>query len=257
MSLIHSPILLTQCKAYHSIDVISKEIETLLKIDSAKDFNIHISLPFSYIEPINKKFPSNEFQAGAETLLSTDTGSFTGSIAGKILQNVKAKFVLIGTPEERIQSTSHQLKSKIKTALEHDIQSFVCVNDTLQEYQDKISKQTLIAQIKDSLEGLPLEDLKKVFIVYNADWINRTPWEAKSHELEEAYSTFKEAIQEALGSEHFSSFKIIVAVPAYSQDVAELIQSFKDNSNHFSGYSIGILSESAGYLQPLMNKVNL
>lgn len=256
MSLINNPILLAQCKAYHSIDIVSKELETLLKIDSAKDFNIHISLPFSYIEPIYKKFSNHEFQAGAEVLLPAEEVSFSESIAGKILQSVQAKFVLIGTPEERLLSTPHQLNNKIKAALNHEIQPFVCISDTLQEHQDKTNKQSFITQIKNCLDGLSPESLTKIFIVYNAEWISQTPWEAKSPELEEAYATFRDAIQEVLGSDILSSLKLIVAVPAFSQDVAQLIQNLKAQPIPFSGYSIGILSESAEYLQPLVNKVS-
>lgn len=253
MNIENPSILLAQCKAYHPIDDISKEIEALLKIDSTKDFNIHISLPFSYIEPISQKFPSREFHLGAESLLSAEEGSFTVSVNGKLLQEANAKFVLIGTPEDRIFNNGpHQLKNKIKAALDNHIQPFVCVNDTLQEYQEKESKQILIAQIKECLEGFSTDDLKKIFIVYNAEWISRTPWEAKSPELEEAYSTFKEALQEALGPDHFPSLQLIAAIPAFSQDAAQLVQSLKAHS--FIGYSVGILSESAEYLQPLVSK---
>jgi triosephosphate isomerase (TIM) len=238
----NTPILLAQCKAYHSIDDIAKEIETLLKIDSTKDFHIHVSLPYSYIEPIAKKFP-NGCLFGSETILPVDEGSFTASVAGKLLQEVNAKFVLIGTPEERaLHPTTHHLKNKIKAALDHQIVPFVCIADTLQQHQDKESKQVLTAQIKECLEGFSPEELKKIFIVYNAEWISSTPWEAKSPDLEEAYTIFKEVVQEV----NMPPEQLIAAIPAYSQEAAALVETLS-----FAGCSVGILSESAAYLQPL------
>lgn len=254
----HSPILLAQCKAFHPLEDISKEIETMLKIDSTKDFKIHISLPYSYIEPISKQFPSNELNLGAEQILSIEEGSFTASIAANLLKEANAKFVLIGTPEERASfpAGSQLLVNKIKKALEDHIQPFICVGDTLQEHQDKMTKQILISQLKDCLSGFSSEDLQKIFIVYNAEWISRTPWEAESPELKEAYTLFREAVKEALEPEIISHHQLIVAIPAYSQDVNQLIKILNTDTNPFVGYSLGILSSSAEFLQPLVTLSN-
>lgn len=256
MDNLNSPILLAQCKAFHPIEDIYKEIESLLKIESNKEFNIHISLPYSFIGPTTKKFEADDIQIGAEILLDAGEGSFTGSIAGRLLDEVGAKFVLIGTVQDRTShaETSHSLKTKVEAALKSKAQAFICIGETLQEHQDKASKKVLVEQLKDCLEGIPAEELNKIHIVYNVEWISRTPWEAKSPELHEAYQTFRDAITEVITPESIIHKQLIVAIPAYSQDIAQLIQSFKSAPIPFVGYSVGILGSSAEYLQPLKTK---
>ncbi|HEV8052156.1 MAG TPA: triose-phosphate isomerase, partial [Parachlamydiaceae bacterium] len=90
----NTPILVAQCKAFHTVEEVSQEIESLLKIHPAKSLNIHVSLPYSYMDPISEKFPENTFQIGAEIMLDTDENSFTGSIAGKLLEEKKVGFIL-------------------------------------------------------------------------------------------------------------------------------------------------------------------
>lgn len=246
-------ILLAQCKAFHPLEEIAKEISSLLKIESINDFNIHISLPYSYMAPIKQQFPQENIHLGAEVFLNADEGCFTVSIAGRMVKEANGKFVLIGTPQDRTNiSESHHLKEKLKAALEHKIIPFICVGESLQEHQDKNSKKIIIEQLKDCLEGIPPEALKDIFIVYNAEWISRTPWEADSFDLKEAYQSFREAVVEATAPQEISSQQLIVAVPGYSQDISQLIQTLNNSEQPFHGYSLGILGSSAEYLQPLI-----
>lgn len=243
------PILLAQCKAFHTVEEIGKEIATLLKIDSVNDFDIHISLPYSSIETIKKQFATDKIKFGAEVVLNADEDSFTSSIAGRMLVDANAEFVLIGSMQDRIDHADH-LKNKVKAALNHHVRPFVCVGETLQEHQDKNAKSVLSAQLKDALEGFSPEDMKNVYLVYNAEWICRTPWEKDSVDLKEAYQNFSEAVLESLGADVIPPSQIIIAVPGYSSDIGELIHTLKD-AVPLQGYSIGILSSSAEYLQPL------
>lgn len=254
METTHRPILLAQCKAYQSIDEISKAIENLLKTQSTNYFDIYISLPYSFIEPLSKKFEAENIVIGAETLLDTDEGSFTASIVGKMLKEAKAKFVLIGTDQDRTSppSQSQHSKRKVKAALDANIPPFVCIGETFQEHQDKVAKDILKNQLKDSLEGFSSEELKDLYIVYNVEWIAQTPWEANSPELHEAYTTFKETVNDVLGAEAISSNQLMITVPAYSEELKILVQQLQENSDSPKNFSIGILALSSEFLQPLV-----
>lgn len=256
METLKSPLLMAQCKAYHSIEDISREIQSLLKIHSPKSLDIHISLPYSFIDPILNKFPANEFKVGAEIMLNTDKNSFTGSIAGKMLEEAKVKFTLIGTDQDRISHSANagQLKNNVTTALHSNVQPYICIEETLQEFQDKASKEVLLLKLKTCLDGLTVEEMKNIFIIYNAEWISRTPWENSSPEIHAAYKIFREVVNEATGEGNISSSQLIVAIPAYSEDVSLLIKSLQEESDPFLGYSVGILGSSAEYLIPIAVK---
>lgn len=246
------PILLAQCKAYQSLEEITLAIENLIKIESSAHFNIHVSLPYSFIEPLSQKFSEQNIQMGMENLLDADEGSFTASILDKMTDHVKAKFVLIGTSQDRFSHSqnTHHLKNKVKAALSSQVKPFICIGENLQEHHDKLSKEILISQLKDCLEGLSTEELNNLYIVYNAEWISNTPWEAESSGLKEAYKIFEGVVKETVPDYTFSPSQLIITIPVYSEDVSKLIASLQ-TSQTFAGYSIGILGLSSELLQPL------
>lgn len=250
------PIILAQCKAYQSLEEITTAIENLIKIQPPTHFNIHVSLPYSFIEPLSKKFESQQITFGAEVFLDADEGSFTTSIAGKLLEKLKAKFVLIGTAQDRNSHSpsSHHLKNKVKAALDAKIHPFVCIGETLHDHQDKISKDVLTTQLQDCLEGFSPEELHNIHIVYNAEWISRTPWEAASPELQDAYHVFHEVVKETLITNDQNHLQLILSVPAYSEELPQLITSLKTPDQQLAGYSLGILGLSSEFLQPLEDK---
>lgn len=255
METLKKPILLAQCKAFHTVEDVSREIESLLKIHSPRALDIHISLPYSFIDPIREKFPESEFKPGAEVMLDTTEGSFTASIAGKMLEDAKVAFTLIGTPQDYL-SHAHSLKNNVTTALKSNVQPFICIGETLQEHQDKASKDVLLTQLKSHLEHLTPEELKNIYIIYNAEWISRTPWEAASPELHDAYQTFRDVVNEATGEGAILPSQLIVAIPAYSEDLPALIKSLQAQPSPFHGYSVGILGSSAEYLKPILVEQN-
>jgi triosephosphate isomerase len=248
----NTPILLTQCKAYYSLEEISKAIDNLIEIQSTR-LNIHISLPYAFMEPMLKIFTNKGIHIGAEILLNADEGTFTASIVGKMLEASKATFALIGTSQDRTSHSSspHHLTNKVKEALKAKVTPFICIGDTLQEHQDKVAKQVLTTQLKDCLDGISNEEIENIYIVYNAEWISRTPWEATSQNLQEAYQIFREVVNEYVEPESKVHDQLIVAVPAYSEDVSALIKSLQMASHAFSGYSVGLLGLSSAFLQPL------
>lgn len=251
------PILLAQCKAYQSLEDVSKIIDHLIKLYPPSDFHLHVSLPYSFIEPIQQKVQGADVKVGAEVLLDADEGSFTASNAGKMLEKTKAQFVLIGTTQDRTSHsiTSHHLKNKVKAVLKTAVPPFVCIGETLHEHQDQKSKEILISQLKDTLEGVSAEELKPVHLVYNAEWICRTPWEAASPELHEAYKTFDDVVREVLGEGAIAQAQKIIAIPAYSKELPSLIHNLQSSLHVAGGYSLGILTLSSEFLQPLFEKV--
>lgn len=251
-------LLLAQCKAYHSLEDTSKEIENLLKIQAHEAFTIHVSLPYSFLGHLITTFNDKRLNLGAETLLDADEGCFTATISGKMALESKAQFVLIGTPQDRFfhSTGSHQLKNKLKSALENNIMPFICIGETLNEHQDRKAKEILKAQLKDSVEDISNEMLKKLYIVYNAEWISSAPWAATSSDLKEAYQTFREVVTETFEPGTISHEQLIVAVPAYSKDLHELINILKEIPDPFGGYSMGILGLSSEFLQPLIIQSN-
>lgn len=252
------PIVLAQCKAYQTLEEVSKIIDHLIALYPPHDFHLHVSLPYSFIESIRKKVEGQEISVGAEILLDADEGSFTASNAGRMLERTGAQFVLIGTSQDRTShsASSNHLKSKVKAVLTTKVPPFVCIGETWHDHHDRKSKEILTDQLKDVLEGLSTEELAPIHLIYNAEWISRTPWEADSPELRQSYQTFHDVVNEVLGEGTISKEQRLVAVPAYSRELPKIIRYLQEDPESASGYSLGILTLSAEFLQPLLERVS-
>lgn len=173
----------------------------------------------------------------------TDEGAFTVDISDKVLAQEEAQFVLIGTPQDRALCLlkGHSLQSKCTTALKGKIPPFICLAETWQEHEDGLSKQILSQQLKAVVEGIPVEELKGLHIIYNAVWINDSLWKVTEEILEKSYIAFKEVVEETLDPSIHGSLHLIPAVPTRCEKLSEIASIMQRPSYAFAGLSLGTI----------------
>ena len=91
--------------------------------------NFYAALPYHHLKEATAKFKDSGITFGASMLNSIKEGSFTAPIAVKMLKNAGAKFVLIGSREERelFQVDDAHVREKVKKALAEDLKPILCV----------------------------------------------------------------------------------------------------------------------------------
>ena len=116
----------------------------------------------------------------------------------------------------------------------------VCVGETEEELYSGQSKAALTKQLTETLADLTPEQLHGLHLLYDAAWINRSPWEASNKQLQNAYKTFKEALAESFKKEIAANFNLLYAVPTFSPDLLPIIASLPA-----AGYSLGKLNANS------------
>ena len=107
-----SPILLVRCKAYHTLEETQQNIEHFVSTQTISNANICFALPYTFVEPISAKLTDLPVTLGAETMLSADQGSFTETVAAKILKKVGAQFVLLESEDRTIAGDHTGIKKR-------------------------------------------------------------------------------------------------------------------------------------------------
>lgn len=242
------PLLLAQFKAYHSLDETLETIKTLITEQAASKLRMHFAVPYSFLDPLTKQL-APEITVGAEMMLNTDEEAFTQTVAGKMLKDAGAKFVLIGDVDERrvYNPNAATISSKIVNALENGIRPIVCIGETLEQFHAEQSREVLQNELFESLGELTFEQLQGLHILYDAPWINRTPWEAASEELHKAYHMVREVLNDLFVEEIADTLRIIYAVPTFSNDLPQLMKALPA-----SGYSLGVMTQTAAELSHLI-----
>ncbi len=239
-----APLLLAHYKASHSFEETLNSIETFVAKQDGSNLNICLATPFSFIEPLIQHFADKKVTVGAEHLLSVAEGSFTASIAGSMLTEAGAQFVLIGSNDERRDSSFQiaALKSKLQRALSAGLRPILCIGETEEEFHNDASHTVLTKQLTESLADMPPEELAKLSLLYDAAWINRIPWEASNPALQKAYKTFNDILAATFTPEVLPHIKVMYAVPTYSSELPQVIAALPA-----AGYSLGELN-AAGQL---------
>ena len=246
------PRIVVQVKAFHPLDENIKSLQLFIDNLPAKSGSIFVSAPYTQIESLTSTFSQNGITVGANEMVSALPSSFTGSIAGRMVNSSEARFVLIpalgaNAAEETEVAAS---KEKVKAALKANITPYITLNETWEEHHDGLSKEAMSKRLRTTLEGLSDEELKKLIIVYSAQWILGGLWEASSSDLSNAYKCVAETVKETF-PEKISLSQLIISVPSYSIELSSLIATLQRQNEKFLGFLCGDLGPGTTQMHPL------
>ena len=82
------------------------------------------------------------------------------------------KYVIIGHSERRqyFNETDEACNKKVLVALENGLRPILCVGESLTEREQDVTMEVIRKQIKIALQGVAVEDIKKVVIAYEPIW---------------------------------------------------------------------------------------
>jgi len=109
---------------------------------------------------------------GSQNCSEQIKGAFTGELGPSFLQELGVKFSLIGHSERRhiYQESTPTCIKKVQNALENKIQVVYCIGETLQEFDNNQTEQTLRNQLVPLLEVLKASNQSSVVIAYEPVW---------------------------------------------------------------------------------------
>jgi triosephosphate isomerase len=128
--------------------------------------------PFTSLETAHQAVQGSQIVIGAQNMDYRDSGAFTGEISPIMLTELKVKYVVIGHSERRqyFGETNTTVNSKIKAALAHNLIPIVCVGETLDERENKLTDAVVSRQVVAATQGLTSSELKKMIFAYEPVW---------------------------------------------------------------------------------------
>ncbi len=108
----------------------------------------------------------------AENVHFEASGAFTGEISVGMLQELDVKWVILGHSERRqyFNETDETVNKKTLAAFAGGLTPIVCVGETLEEFEAGKTEEVVRRQVAGALEGLYVEDAKKLVIAYEPVW---------------------------------------------------------------------------------------
>ncbi|CUI16582.1 triosephosphate isomerase [Candidatus Protochlamydia naegleriophila] len=200
----HRPVVITgNWKMYKTIQEAQSFVSQLIPVVEEDDVGVWLAVPFTAIYSLAQEVQKTPLMIGAQNMNDASEGAFTGEIAGKMLKEAGASFVLLGHSERRrlYHEDNAFINRKVKRALEAGLRPVLCVGETLQEYEAGETQHVIQTQLTECLKELAAEQLKSLVIAYEPVWAIGHGQSATPEIAQEVQSFCRQVMAEQFSSE--------------------------------------------------------
>lgn len=157
---------------YKTIDQTADFIESLAPLVENIPLEVFLAVPFTSIQTAAEKAKQTKMVIGAQNMNDASEGAFTGEIAGKMLTNAGAKFVLLGHSERRryYHESNELINKKLKRAVADGLIPVLCFGETGKDRDEGKMQEVVKEQITKGLADLTAEQLKGLILAYEPIW---------------------------------------------------------------------------------------
>ena len=144
------------------------------------------SLFLSYLISNNKNLFS-----GSQDVSIYNEGAYTGEFSAKMLSNLNIGFSIVGHSERRLlfDENNEKINLKSKNLIENNIIPVICIGETLDQKEKKITKNVLKKQIQESLPNI--SNFRNTIIAYEPIWAIGTGLTPSLSEIDEVHGFIK------------------------------------------------------------------
>ena len=165
------------------------------------DAEVVIAPVFTAIYPVAQVLHDSYIKVAGQDLFWEDKGAYTGAVAGGMLKEAGADYVIIGHSERRqyFNESDESVNKKVKAAFRHQLLPIVCVGETLAEREANRVNEIVGRQVELALAELPEQQLEQVIIAYEPIWAIGTGKTATSAEAEEVHVFIRDVLTKNFG----------------------------------------------------------
>lgn len=197
-------------KMHMALDEATSFVQQLIPSTRECSSHILLAVPFTMIQSLAKETENSNVVIGAQNMNDASQGAFTGEIAGSMLVEVGAKFVLLGHSERRhiFQEKNEFINRKVKRAIQVGLRPVLCVGETKEEHLGGRTQEILRQQLVEGLAGISAESLENLIVAYEPVWAVGTGEPASPEIAEREHLFCREILSEILAPE--LSEKIVI-----------------------------------------------
>ena len=160
---------------------------------------------------------SNLF-SGAQDVSIYNEGAYTGEISAAMLNDNNIKFCIVGHSERRqyFNESNKAVNLKSINLIKNKIIPVVCIGETLEEKEKKITKDVLLNQINESIPAI--SNNQNTIIAYEPIWAIGTGLTPTLDDINEVHSYIRNI------DKKFNKFKILYGGSVKSSNSADINQ---------------------------------
>ena len=162
---------------------------------------------------------------GAQDVSQFEKGAYTGEISAAQLEDIGAKYCIVGHSERRQYhgETDMMVNAKAKALLEKGIQPIICVGESLEQREMELTMEYVSYQVKAALSGLDAAQLRRCVIAYEPIWAIGTGKTATSQQAQEVCEGIRSVIRELYGARPARAVSILYGGSMNAKNAFELL----------------------------------
>ena len=152
--------------------------------------------PFMSLAAASALLEGSGIGLGAQNLHWEEKGAFTGEVAPAMVKEL-CGYVILGHSERRayFNETDEIVNRKLLSAQKFDLTPIVCVGETLEQYESKLTREVVSRQTSQSLRNISPAFAARIVVAYEPVWAIGT---GKASNGPEANTVVKDYIRPAL-----------------------------------------------------------
>jgi len=201
-----------------------KDYYEKLKVNS--NYCTIICPPSIYLKSL--KVNKENLFSGAQDVSTYKVGAYTGELSASMLKDNNIDFCLVGHSERRqyFAETNNKVNIKSANLIEENIIPVICIGETLEQKEKKLTEEILSTQIMESIPNLA--NFQNTLIAYEPVWAIGTGLTPTFDEINQVHELIKNFDQK------FINFKVLYGgsvKPSNSKEITKL--------SHVDGCLIG------------------
>ncbi len=179
--------------------------------------------PFMSLSAAASLLAGTDIGLGAQNMHWEEKGAFTGEVAPAMVREL-CGYVILGHSERRayFNETDPIVNRKLISAQKFDLTPIVCVGETLEQYESKLTREVVSRQTSGSLRGVSPAFAARIVVAYEPVWAIGT---GKASNGPEANTVVKDYIRPALaelfGEETAQAIRVLYGGSVTSANAAE------------------------------------
>lgn len=205
---------------------------------------IVVAPPFTSIGALAAEFNGSNIFLAAQNMYPASPGAFTGEISGEMLVDAGCQYCIVGHSERRrlFGEDNALINAKIMAALNYGLMPIFCIGETLLEREVGATLMVITSQLKEGLNKVPANDIKKIAIAYEPVWAIGTGKTATPGQVQEAHLFIRNLLNEVYGEKEAASISIIYGGSVTAANIGSLMSQQEINGVLVGSASLDLAS---------------
>ena len=189
------------------------------------DRDVIISPPFTSLYPVAEALKGSQIHLSAQNLSDKAEGAYTGEVSARMLADAGCAYVIIGHSERRTLYGEKDavINTKIKIALVSGLKPIFCIGETLDEREENRTFNVIERQIKEGLNNLITDDIRRLVIAYEPVWAIGTGKTATQEQAQEVHAYIRHLMENAYGKNIATDVPVIYGGSVNPKNIAILM----------------------------------